>query len=151
MYNKKTLERHNEALDKAESLISASIAGTENYGDRLTPYQDDLLEIACLFWDRCPVTRKKLELPGRDAKDMARKFMSLIRSSRFNMWERRNLELAIERCRRKCKGQLLGTRMILADKDKKGNCEDEANHASPCFCKALNLHNLAQAEEMRGA
>lgn len=139
-------DRLMEALEAADSAISASIARTENYGQRLEQFQDDYLEIAVLFWDRCPITRVRLEQPGRDAKKIARQFHDLLQSKTFNMWERNSIEQMIERCKRKIKGQLFVTARIMGEKRVKGNCEN-SNHTQPCHCKALNLCRLAEANE----
>src|SRR5690348_13970298 len=148
MYSKATHDRHMEALDAAESAISASIARTPDYGQRLEKFMDDYLEISVMFWDRCPITKKKLEKPGYDARKCARQFNSLINSQSFTMWERTSIEQMIERCRRKVKGQLFNTRMILSDKDAKSNCDNELDHKQPCQCKLLNLFRLAESRAL---
>jgi hypothetical protein len=157
LYTKKQYEKHLQAIDAASSCISAAIAQTKEYGERLIPYHDDLIEIAEFFWARCPITRKKLEKPGPDVKDVARVFLTLVRSKNMpeivamldwpKMGAPQRMEAMMERCRRKLKGKLLGTRLILMDADKKPKCEDVDNHKQRCCCKALTLVRLAQAQE----
>jgi hypothetical protein len=147
LYTKKQYEKHLEAIDAASSCISASIARS-HYGIRLEPYQDDFIEISEMFWAKCPITKKKLEEPGPDVKEVATVFLFLVRGTKgLGGFQAQRYEAVLERCRRKLKGKLLGTRMILMDADKKPKCEDVENHKQICKCKALTLVRMAQAQE----
>lgn len=52
----------------------------------------------------------------------------------------------IEQLRRTHKGKLLGTRMILADNDKKAKCDDKENHNQPCRCLNYKKFKLNEAQ-----
>lgn len=146
LYTKKQFEKHSEAVDAASACISAAIAQSA-YSERLIPFHDDFIEISEFFWAKCPITKKKLEEPGPDVADVARVFLHLVRGKVLGGFEARRFEATLERCRRKLKGKLLGTRLILMDNDKKPKCEDKENHKQICKCKALTLARMAEAQE----
>lgn len=146
LYTKAQYEKHLQAVDTASACISAAIAQSK-YAERLVPYQDDFIEISEFFWGRCPITRKKLEDAGPDVKEVAKVFFHLVQGKTLGGFESRRFEATLERCRRKLKGKLLGTRLILMDADKKPKCSDEENHKQVCKCKALTLQRLAEAQE----
>lgn len=155
LYTKKQYEKELQAVEAASSCISAALAESEYVG-RLNPYVDDLVAIAEYFWARCPVTRKKLEAPGPDVKEVATVFYNLYMGKPLKgmcqingmlMNSARYYETVIERCRRKLKGKLLGTRLILQDNDAKPKCMDQKNHRQPCKCKGLTLARMAEARE----
>lgn len=147
LYTKKQFEKHSEAIDAASSCLSAAIARSD-YGIRLEPFQDDFIEISEMFWAKCPITKKKLELPGPDVKEVATVFLYLVRGTKgLGGFQSQRFEAILERCRRKLKGKLLGTRLILMDNDGKPKCSDKKNHKQPCMCKALTLANMAQAQD----
>lgn len=146
LYTKKQFEKHSEAIDAASSCISAAIAQT-NYAERLIPFHDDFIEIAEFFWAKCPITKKKLEQPGPDVKDVAQVFFHLVQGKVLGGFQARRFEATLERCRRKLKGKLLGTRLILMDADKASKCADKENHKQPCKCRALTLARMAEAQE----
>lgn len=146
LYTKAQYEKHLQAVDAASSCISAAIAQSQ-YANRLVPYQDDFIEIAEFFWGRCPITRKKLEEAGPDVKEVAKVFFHLVQGKTMGGFEARRFEATLERCRRKLKGKLLGTRLILLDRDKESNCNDKENHTKGCKCKGLTLARMAAAQE----
>jgi hypothetical protein len=53
----------------------------------------------------------------------------------------------IDNAKLKCKGRLFGTRMILADGDKKSKCADKKNHVQLCYCKKLHKFQAEQENE----
>ena len=152
LYTKAQYEQQSEAVEAEAACISAGIIGAD-YAGRLVKYIDDLAEIPTYFWARCPVTKKKLEKPGPDVKEVAKVLLTLYNGAPLagfvslpngtRVQTARYYESVIERIRRKLKGKLLFTRMILADGDKRPKCNDPKNHKQPCKCKALTLANLA--------
>lgn len=155
LYSKKQYEHELEAVNAASSCISAAVAGSQ-YGGRLEPYVDDYVNIVEYFWARCPITRKKLDDRGPDAREVARIFLSLYRGDQLKGMAEINgiirntpayYESVLERVRRKLRGKSLGTRFILMDNDKKSKCNDPEHHTQPCRCKGLTLFRLAQAQE----
>ena len=145
LYTRALFEQHTQAVEAAKMCISAAIAGS-NYAGRLNAYMDDYLDIAQFFWARCPITRKKLEQPGPDVKEIAQVFLTLTRGVHFGGFAARSIEAKLECVQRKLRGKLLGTRMILADGDKKPKCLDLENHRQPCQCKPMTLARLAAAK-----
>jgi hypothetical protein len=145
LYSKKQYEHDLEAVDAASSCISAAIAGSD-YAGRLVPYMDDYVRLTEYFWAKCPITRKKLEAPGKDVKEVATIFLALSRGTQVGGFQAKLFEATLERVRRKLKGKLLGARLILMDGDAKPKCNDPEGHKQPCKCKALTLARLAQAQ-----
>ncbi len=146
LYTRAQYEKHLEAINAASVCISAAIARSD-YAPRLASYIDDYVEIVEMFWAKCPITRKKLELHGPDVTEMATAFLTLTRGEFFGGFAANALEAKLERARRKIRGKLLGTRLILGDNDKKPRCNNKVNHRQPCFCKGLTLANLAARNE----
>lgn len=146
IYGRKMFDAHNQAIDAASSMISIAIVGNE-YAGRLDAYMDDFTDISEMFWARCPLTRKKLELPGRDVRDVARIFHHLVLGCKISGLESFRFERTLERCRRKVKGKLFQTRMLLSENDKKSKCLSPDEHLMPCQCKPLRLMELAQMEQ----
>jgi len=147
LYSKKQYEHQLEAVNAASNCISAAIAGSDYVG-RLNPYIDDYVEMVEYFWAKCPVTKKKIENePGPDVRIVASVFFDLVQGKHFGGFQGSRHEQVLERVRRKLKGKLLGTRMILMDADKASKCNDKENHKQPCRCKPLTLARLAQAQE----
>jgi hypothetical protein len=146
LYSRKQYEHQLQAVDAASSCISASIAGSD-YAGRLNPYIDDYVDMVEYFWAKCPITRKKLDQPGPDVKTIATVFFSLVSGKHVGGFQGNQFEAVLERVRRKLKGKLLGTRLILMDNDKKPKCADKENHKQPCACKPLTLARLAQQAE----
>lgn len=142
LMNRKRHDALMEAIDAAESCVSAAVAGSD-YAGRVAHFLDDYTEISEMFWDRCPITRKKLEKPGIDVRDVARTFHRVVIGMPISGLESFRFNSTFERCRRKVKGQLFMTRMIMSEKDKKASCDDD-NHKQPCKCKPLRLFELSQ-------
>jgi hypothetical protein len=136
------------AIDSAESCISAAIAGSD-YAGRLLPFMDDYVEISMMFHDRCPKTHKRMDEPGRDVLETARIFNHLVLGCPLSGLSSFKFTSTLERCRRKVKGQLFMTRMIMGAKNEQSNCNDEENHRQPCMCKPLRLAELAHFEDDR--
>lgn len=140
-----TRARHDhlmESIDAAESCVSAAIAGSD-YAGRVAHFLDDYTEIAEMFWLRCPITRKKMDNPGIDVRDIARCFHTVVIGCPISGLQSFKFKSAFERCRRKVKGQLFMTRMIMGEKDKKASCDDDG-HTQPCKCKPLRLFELSE-------
>jgi hypothetical protein len=145
LMTRKLHDKYMEAIDAADGCISAAVAQSE-YAGRLFPFMDDYVEISVMFWDRCPKTNKKLELPGLDVKEIAHAFNVLIIGMPISGLESFKYNRVMERCRRKVKGKLYQTRMIM-DAKKKGDCLNDEDHLQPCMCKPLRLSELAQMKE----
>lgn len=145
MYSRQNWEKHTEALTAANSAISAAVCD-KGYEERVLPFIDDFLEISEMFWDKCPITKKKLLQPGKDTQEIAGMFMTLVKGEQIGGFKSQAFTRVIERCERKIKGKLLGTRLMMMDKDKnpKAICSDNGSHDAGCHCKALTLFNLAQ-------
>jgi hypothetical protein len=150
LYSKKQYEQQLQAVDAASNCISASIAGSD-YAGRLNPYIDDYVDMTEYFWAKCPITRKKLETPGPDVKTIATVFFSLVQGKHVGGFEGNRYEAVLERVRRKLKGKLLGTRLMLMDNDSKPKCDDLKNHGQPCKCRPLTLARLAEAQDAANA
>lgn len=146
MYTRQQYEHELEAVDAADSCISAAVAQVD-YAGRLDAFVGDYVEIASYFWDRCPVTRKKLIKPGRDVEKMADMFITLVEGQWVSGLQSKHLSAAMERVRRKLKGKLFMTRMLAQDNEASGRCDDIQNHKQPCMCRPLNLYRLANKEE----
>jgi hypothetical protein len=146
LYSKKQYEQQLQAVDAASNCISASIAGSD-YAGRLNPYIDDYVDMTEYFWAKCPITKKKLEEPGPDVKLVASVFFDLVMGKQLGGFQGNRHEQVLERVRRKLKGKLLGTRLMLMDNDSKPKCNDPKNHEQPCKCKPLTLARLAEAQE----
>src|SRR5271170_5473727 len=116
MYSKKNWEKHTEALTAANSAISAAICD-KGYEQRVIPFIDDFLEISEMFWDKCPITKKKLLNPGKDTQEIASMFMTLVQGQQIGGFRSIAFSKSIERCERKIKGKLLGTRLMMLDRD----------------------------------
>lgn len=145
MYSKAQYEKHLEAIEAANSCISAALV-EQGYGGRITKFIDDFTEISEMFWAKCPVTKKKMEEPGAEVEEIAGVFVHLVQGNVLGGFQARKFETILERCQRKCKGKLLGTRLMMMDKDAKANCADKENHTDKCKCKPLTLFNLAQKD-----
>jgi hypothetical protein len=155
LFGKAEYEMKLEAIEAAESCISAAILGTDYVG-RLDKYMDDLVEIPRYFWARCPVTMKKMEKPGPDVAEIARVIYALAKGDRVDGFivlkngtrvaTARYYQSVMERIKRKLKGKLLFTVSILKDGDKRAKCNAPKLHKQPCKCKALSLATLANEE-----
>jgi len=145
MFTRAQFEHEMEAVDAADACISAACVGAD-YASRLIPYQDDFVAIAEYFWDRCPITRKRLVRPGHDTRDVARVFLTLSNGERVNGFQAKLMSATLERVRRKLKGKKLGARLMMLDSKAKGNCDAPSSHTQPCQCHALNLYRLAERE-----
>lgn len=147
MYGKAMYEKDLQAIEVASGCISAAIAGSD-YAYRTEPFIDDFLTISEYWWSRCPITRKKLLAPGPDVQEIASVFLHLVQGKELGGFKAQKFEAILERCRRKCKGKLLGTRLMMLDKDshKTANCADKNTHDEGCHCKGLTLFNLAQGQ-----
>ena len=55
----------------------------------------------------------------------------------------------IERAKQKLKGKLLGTVMILSDKDKKADCANKSEHTAKCKCAPLRKFEVKMAQEAK--
>lgn len=146
LYTRKNHDKHLEAIEAAEACISAAIAHSE-YAGRIAHFIDDYVEISEMFWNRCPITRKKMDEPGNDVRDIARVFMHLHVGCPLSGLESFRFNSAMERCKRKIKGKLFQTRMVLDAKNNQSKCDDEENHKQPCACKPYNLFMLSQTSE----
>jgi len=107
LYTKADFERHTMALDFASQCVSAAIAG-ENYGIRLKDVREDLVEIVSTY---------KLEDSRREK--LAQIFLELINGNQISGIQSLDFTKSIDQAYEHIKGKLLGTRMMLADGDKK--------------------------------
>lgn len=146
MYTRSQYDHELEAVEAADSCISAAVAGSD-YMVRLIPYADDYVNIALSFWAKCPITKKRLEQPGPDVKEVAKVFLVLSRGTQVSGLDSKRMTATLERVRRKLKGRLFNTRMMLADAGKKSNCDAPKFHTQPCQCHPRNLANLAAQQE----
>lgn len=150
LYSRAMFDHDNEALDAAEGVLSAAVlfgAGGDNYQHRLTAYKDDYTRIATYFWDRCPVTGKKLEKPGIDTFHVIRLFSNLELGVPIRGLDTYKYTRMIERCRRKIKGKLYQTRAIMQGKDQ-SKCDEPDSHPQPCQCQPLRL--FEESERIAG-
>src|SRR5271163_4566780 len=116
MYSKAQYEKHLEAIEAANACISAAVH-EPGYGGRITKFIDDYTEISEMFWAKCPITKKKMEEPGADAEEVAGIFVHLVQGNALGGFQAIKFTEILERCQRKCKGRLLGTRLMMMDKD----------------------------------
>jgi hypothetical protein len=109
LYGKSTAELHSAAVDAMDSCLSAACVH-EPYKLRLEPHKDAILELLGFF--------EKPETVYEHTQTM-RLVVSLFDGEYFTGFQVLRHQDTINRLRKRIKGKLMGTRMILADNDSK--------------------------------
>jgi len=103
IYGREQYEADLEAVDRAEGCLSAAILG-DPYVGRLDQHIEALHEVMDYF-------------QGPDATTVGRLFVTLIEGQPLGGMASLNATATFERVRRKLKGKLFGTRLMLQDRD----------------------------------